>query len=189
MALTAGGIVVATDGDHIETPSNILKSYREVITITDANVKLLPTTPYQLVAAPGANKILILQEASIYTDFTAAYGNINADSRMWVKYASGNVASGFIVNETAVYTQLTTLLTQNGAFTADDSLFWHLQKPFRYDLNDSWDAMNTNNIQAGLNVNKALQLTMDNNGSGVLNSGNSGNVFKVAIKWDVWDLS
>lgn len=50
------------------------------VTLTDAQIKALPTTPVEIVAAPGAEKIMIGVGATLITNFTEVYTNLGATS-------------------------------------------------------------------------------------------------------------
>jgi hypothetical protein len=57
------------------------------VKLTNAQVLALPTTPVQLVAAPGAGKVLIPFLAVFYLDWTADYTNIDAHAVLKVGYS------------------------------------------------------------------------------------------------------
>lgn len=103
MALTAGALVVATDGDHIETDTTLAKIYQKTTTLTDAQIKTLPTTPVELVPAPGASKRLAFFFGVAVSSVVANY-DLPASIFWWViaGSADGNdEVSNVIGGETA----------------------------------------------------------------------------------------
>jgi|CXWL01.1.fsa_nt_gi hypothetical protein len=64
------------------------------ITLTTAQVKALNATPIDLVAAPGAGKVLILEGAqrAFYDFVAAAYAGIAAGEDLTIKYTDGSGA-------------------------------------------------------------------------------------------------
>ena len=57
------------------------------VTLTDDQIKALPTTPVEIVAAPGAGKYLQLIIASVYANFVSAY---NIDLGAYILNDNGN---------------------------------------------------------------------------------------------------
>jgi hypothetical protein len=67
--------------------------FQKIITLTDAQIKGLPTTPIELVAAKGVNKLISVVSCDMIFDTTAGiYGN--ADSAALALVINGSYVSG-----------------------------------------------------------------------------------------------
>ena len=64
------------------------------IALTNAQIIALPTTPITVVAAPGANKILIPWTAFLHLTWVADYTNIDASSQLQFRWGNRNQCSG-----------------------------------------------------------------------------------------------
>lgn len=51
--------------------------YQQIFTLTDAQIKALPSTPVEIIAAPGANKCIFPLFAMLRLAWTADYTNID----------------------------------------------------------------------------------------------------------------
>lgn len=61
------------------------------VTIPAASVKTLNATPYQLVAAPGSGKALILVGATLFMDYgSAGYDSVGASDDLTLRYTNGS---------------------------------------------------------------------------------------------------
>jgi len=160
------------------------------VTLTDAQIKALPTTPITLLAAPASGTRIRCFGATLIGQFAAgAYTNINTT------YAALAVS-----NAAAVLWFLTPAAndaTVNGASRASD--FLGSAAHHVLDLSPSVDSPNTGASSAIAYVMpeimdvsaldaQAITLTMDNNGSGVLTGGNAANSLKVILYYSVETL-
>lgn len=73
------------------TPNNFSLVKQASITLTDAQIKALPTTPVEIVAAPGAGKLLVSLYDLLSFDWTADYTNIDSGALI-------GVADGLMIN-------------------------------------------------------------------------------------------
>lgn len=66
----------------------------DLVTLDNAQILALPTTPIQIVAAPGENKFISLVQGVIILDNVAgAYGNITGGATTYIAFAVGNQIS------------------------------------------------------------------------------------------------
>lgn len=54
--------------------------HQATVELTDAQIKALPTTSVQIVAAPGANKLLLFERAVLQSNLVSPYTNLSAYS-------------------------------------------------------------------------------------------------------------
>lgn len=88
--------------------------HQEPVLLNNTQIKALPTTRIEVVAAPGANKILLPLSAVLVLTAGTGYGNINADDYLTLSHDDGNVDKmSYCRNETALFTQLTSFLSGN----------------------------------------------------------------------------
>lgn len=166
---------------------------RSVTTLTNAQIKALPSTPITLAAAPGAGFRNKLIACTLKLDSAAGgYTNMNAVFSALVVSANGYWLSGAVPNDNTTTTDLTYLTGFLG--TAHTKVL---------DLapvgTDGIDAGSTSGATEWNNVpfplvgmpapgdvdNKALTLEVDNNGSGDLTGGNAANTLKVTLYYAI----
>lgn len=146
------------------------------VTLTDAQIKALPTTPIEVVAAPGAGKIVIPTQAVLYFDFTAQYTNINVAAYLGVLQ---NGSSGLLslLNE-AIGSGVSTFL-QYG----EDAVATLTQPRI---LQSSAIAGHVN--PASDMVNTSLRVEAFNDTDGNFTGGNAANTIKVTVYYIVVDV-
>lgn len=148
------------------------------VTLTNAQVKALPTTPQLLVAAPGANKVIVPVLAYLYSNIVAPYTGLDADG-MSIIFSMGNQTPLSLSDDKAGAgnpSDATDLLT--------GSLYAVVPPP--YLLDTSIRQIRPVMGNAG-GVNHALNIEIGNGGN--LTGGDTANTLKVAVYYTVLDLS
>lgn len=139
--------------------------------IAHADILTLPTTPVDIVAAPGAGFTIMPILVTLQSIFAVAYSGFDATfCDLSILYGLGDLWSNYLADDSTVAVPFTNLSTFLGVTTP-------LRVPFtRYtevtDVAAQWGAM-ANSIT--LNDNTSLQLVMDNNGAGDLGGGDPAN--------------
>jgi hypothetical protein len=168
-------------------------------TLTDAQIKALPTTAIQLVAAPGASHRIKLLGATLRLHMTtAAYTNLNAtDATLVIHYGStiggGPWLATPIVNDGTASPALTELTTFMAASLHD--LVYDLPVPFSVAIDSSTVSGGSAEWVFGIQAanapgptgvdNLGVYISLANGGSGNLTGGNSSQTLKVILYYVV----
>jgi hypothetical protein len=156
--------------------------YQATVTLTDAQIKALPTTPITVVPAAGAATIMSPIGGMWTANFTAgAYTNIKAAAVIAIKCADGARASAFLPNDITITGATADLATQLLGHAG--RTFINLAPYFEADLSGSWGVLPSYNVGSG--INSALQVEIDNSGSGNLTGGNSANLLRITLFYAV----
>lgn len=155
------------------------------VALTDAQIKALPTTPIELVAAQGAGTTIFLIGALVIIDTSAdGYANFNAGAFLMVTFAgegSGAAQSllsgGQVEDLLSAFTRYSVML---GPYTTASA---SVTEP-----NPSFAPVLPSLIDVGDMENKALQISANNQGSGNFTGGNAANTGSVTVLYMIVDL-
>lgn len=182
---TAGGVLTSNGAGVAPTFSGVVLA-RSIVTLSDAQIKALPTTGIQVVAAQGSGFRAKVLSVSVYLNTAAgAYTNVDATYSAIALSASGFGLTNGIVNDSAAapaLSQMSNFLGVAAAQTAD------LGVPAVYATDDpgslewvlSGDSANGATATSSFD-NVAVLIGADNNGSGDFTGGNAANTMKVVV--------
>ena len=146
--------------------------HQATVLLTDAQIKALPTTPFEIVAAPGANWAFVPIAAALVIDTTAgAYATIDANASITV---IGNITNLSSIVESDG--QVTAFLTGGERMAFLGQMYGggvYGQAPV-----DSWSTYSD----------RALQLYAASGGTN-FTDGNAANTLRVSVEFRVFDVT
>lgn len=152
-------------------------------TFTNAEIKSLPTGAIEIVAAPGAGRILWFHRAiMLFKSGAVAYTNINTTScSVALCYTGATTMSTYMPNDSSLVelTYVTNFLGSTGG------VIWQFH-PWTGDYGsfNEWGPIDYV-LDMTANANKGFSLFIDNNGSGNLTGGHANNSIVVAVDYSV----
>jgi len=157
------------DGTSLAADATVIRT--TTLTLTDAQIKSAPTTHYQILPAPGANKLIVPIIAVATLDATAAnYTNVDAGgATLQIEMGAGR---------SALYEDI----SQAYPLLADG------QSEKTRAVLTFGDAKGAIGALAAAIENDALELTWLNGASGNFTGGNAANNFRVTVVYTTIDL-
>ena len=150
----------------------------KIVTLTNAQIKALPTTGVEIVPAPGDGKVLVLVGGVYCLTTTVAYTNIHANAILFM-------GGSFNFFEVSSY-----LPAGSSGFLQATSNQWATvtpNNPLRdmgggvYVTQERWDSVSDI-------ANTPYKLYAQNYGSGNFTGGDAGNSLKVTVRYMIEDL-
>lgn len=143
--------------------------YQQTVELTDAQIKALPVTSIQIVAAPGAGKMIHYISGQLTSDTTEGeYANIHADAI--IGFDAGYAVSNTIDENPS--SKVSALLQYGDPATVPQ--LTAITTPVVDEVNTL--------------ENKPLKLVFNNNGADDLTGGNAANTLKVTVIYAIVDL-
>lgn len=160
---------------------------RATVTLTDAQIKALPTTPIQILEAQGVNKAILPVLCAFAGNGIGGnpYTNINADAYMALRNESDADVFDLIINDSSI--PLTHVEDLLGGVGQPDK-FAATVTPFAPGFFQGWGVIPTVHPRSTVE-NQAYKLALDNMGSGDLTGGDAEATLIISLAYWVFDLS
>lgn len=150
------------------------------VTLTDAEIKALPTTPIEIIPAQGAGKLLYPIGAAYHLNWVADYGNIDTDAQLRLIV---NTTDFLLPLRQDTLSQVSALLAGGGPDGTDAFTSPQFIKKSGADWFSGFANLYDSDV-----VNKAVFLAADNSGAGNFDGGNAGNSLLLEVLYTIIDV-
>jgi hypothetical protein len=152
------------------------------VSLTNAQIKALPTTAVEIIAAPSANsRVKLLHVTYAFWFEHGAYTNVDTTSaELYLKTSAGTILGGYLANDNGV--SLTTLTTLFGAVSRTVDV-----PPMLSNTAGTYLVP----VITGTPINgdgKAVQLFATNNGAGDFTGGHDSNRLTVQAYYSIQEM-
>lgn len=148
------------------------------VTLSDGQIKALPTTPVEILPAPGPGKMIFPIGGIIYFHWSGNYGNIASNSALVVAHANGfNLLTAVFENDGS--TSVSNILNDDEDYmailTPRSNVGIGSQTISRYDYAPNFD-------------NRNITVAAYNGFNGNFTGGDPANTIKVTVYYAIVDL-
>lgn len=184
MAGSGGGVESVTAGTGISITGTATEPIinatgggllLETKTLNDAQIKVLPSTPFEIIPAPGANKIIVPVSALFILDTLAAAYTSDADSAWNLRWGTDSETASQIIPINAILNQ------QNIGFG-------HWGIPYADNGSGSFANVVTNVAFSNSIINKSIVITDGWMGVTNYTGGNAANTLKIYVYYIIMDV-
>lgn len=157
--------------------AHYLALQRAIVSLTDAQIKALPTTPITLVAAQGSGFRIKIIDATVKATIVGAYTNIDATyCSLQIEHAGPVILCTAITNDSGTTPALTNITTVLGtAQTTITDLIPNVYEATTVVYPVPMLATATDDV--------LVRIAIDNDGTGNLTGGNASNSLKVTLTY------
>lgn len=194
IAALEGGIDLATGvTGHLplaNLPTNFAQIFTATVTLTDAQVKALPTTPITVVAAPGANKMIQLVQATVIASVSTPYTNLDATfCGLYLALDGGAYYSSYLADDPSTTPALSQATDLVGTASSAVATLHMYREAVPVAGGAGYVIEGTSAGFPALTdvANKALKVHFENNGSGNLTGGTGANTLRIVAHYFIVD--
>ncbi len=172
------------NGDRIQVGAvQLAEIFQVTTTLTNAQIKALPTTPITLVAAPGASFVIVPMGGLLFAKTTGgAYTNIHAAGFLTTDVGGVNLSLANVPNDAAITNASAVRLTDllGGAANKCAYLVTYADTEGLSDWGTVPTILSTSAV-----ANTALKISIGNGGAGALTGGHAANTLTVVLTYQI----
>lgn len=152
---------------------------KQTVTLTHDQIKLLPTTPVEILAAPGVDKVYTIMSAIVLFHDAVDYTNVDA---------AATLRLDFTTNRTGASTRLEVGNENFFDWGAPDDVIGNLGVPNLFYNAATVTEIHTAPNQLAIIKNSPVDVAVANGALGNFTGGNAANTLKVTVWYDILTL-